>query len=84
MQYASVCLIAGLFGGLLLWYVSGKVQYKLELQADSFAAFVVGKENIISSLKQLDKLSDGDVSKGGISYPTLKKRIENINKQVEM
>ena len=81
MQYASVCLIAGLFGGLLLYYVSGRVQYKLELQADSFAAFVVGKENIISSLKQLDRLSNGDVSKGGISYPTLKKRIENINKQ---
>jgi Zn-dependent protease with chaperone function len=81
MEYGSIALISGLVGGLFLGYAAGKVQYKLELQADTFAASVVGKENITSSLEQLDKLSNGDVSKGGVNYPTLKKRIENINKR---
>ncbi|MCL2501548.1 MAG: M48 family metalloprotease [Bacteroidales bacterium] len=80
MQYLSVFLV-GTFWGLLLWYIPGKIQYKLELQADSFAASVIGNENMISALKRLHELGNNKVPKWNIAYPTLDKRVENIGKQ---
>lgn len=79
VEVISVALIGALCG-LLSYYIPGKVQYKFELQADAFAASTVGKENIISALQALDRLSDGNVSKGGVTHPPLEKRIENIRK----
>ncbi|WP_299107999.1 M48 family metallopeptidase [uncultured Tenacibaculum sp.] len=70
--------ILGLFIGLSFWYIPGKIQYKLELEADSFAAKIVGPEKFKKALIELDVLSSGGVSKGGITHPILSKRIENI------
>lgn len=69
----------GAFAGLLYWYIPGKIQYKFELEADSFASKIVGSENYKLALEKLDALSDGDVSKGGITHPPLSKRIDNIS-----
>lgn len=73
--------ILGLFVGLCFWYIPGKIQYKLELEADFFASKVVGVKEFEKALIELDSLSDGLVSKGGITHPKLLKRIENIYKK---
>lgn len=67
------CLI-----GVLIWYIPGKLQYNLEFKADSFASKWNGKNNLQAALRNLDKLSDGEVSTGGITHPTLTKRLKNI------
>lgn len=73
--------ILGLFVGLCFWYIPGKIQYKLELEADFFASKFVGVKEFEKALIELDSLSDGLVSKGGITHPKLLKRIENIYKK---
>ena len=73
--------ILGLSIGICFWYIPGKVQYKSELEADYFASKIVGAENYEKALMELDLLSNGDVSKGGITHPKLSKRIENIYKK---
>lgn len=73
--------ILGLLIGLLYWYIPGKIQYKLELEADYFASKIVSAEKYEKALIELDFLSDGDVSKGGITHPKLSKRIQNIYKK---
>lgn len=73
----SVFLIGCSFG-LLLYYIPGKVQSKFELEADKYAAEKVGVENYKHALLSLDKISNGRVAKGGITHPTLEKRLKNI------
>lgn len=73
--------ILGLFVGLCFWYIPGKIQYKLELEADFFASKVIGVKEFEKALVELDSLSDGLVSKGGLTHPKLLKRIENIYKK---
>nr|WP_315170241.1 M48 family metalloprotease [uncultured Flavobacterium sp.] len=73
--------ITGAMFGLLLWFLPGKIQYKFEFEADRFAAKYNGEENLINALKKLDEMSNGDVSKGGITHPKLIFRINNILKQ---
>jgi Zn-dependent protease with chaperone function len=73
--------ILGLFIGLCFWYIPGKIQYKLELEADFFASKVIGVKEFEKALIELDSLSDGLVSKGGITHPKLLKRIKNIYKK---
>lgn len=73
--------LIGLIIGLLFWYIPGKIQYKLEFQADLFASKKVGKKVLISALNRLDDISNGQVSKGGITHPTLIKRIKNLKNQ---
>lgn len=70
--------ILGLFIGLCFWYIPGKIQYKLEFEADTFASSIMGSEKYEIALKELDLLSKGDVSKGGITHPNLLNRIKNI------
>lgn len=73
--------LAGGIAGLLLWYVPGKIQYHLEYEADAFAAQVGGPERMIKALKKLDQISDGKITKGGISHPNIQKRLQNIKRQ---
>lgn len=75
----SIGLLGCLYG-LLVWYLPGKVQYYFELEADTYAARKNGKENLISALRKLDVLSNGEVSHGGITHPSLDIRINEINK----
>lgn len=72
--------ILGLLIGLFFWYIPGKIQFQLELEADRFASEIVGKEKFESALNELDVLSAGDVSKGGHTHPKLSKRIEYIGR----
>src|SRR5699024_9845861 len=67
-----------IFYGLPLWLIPGLVQRRLEYQADSFAADVVGKDNYFGTLSKLDQLTDGGVEKGGLTHPALGKRINNL------
>lgn len=66
------------FYGLPVWIIPALFQRNFEYQADYYASKVVGKDDYINSLKKLDKMSNGTVTKGGISHPSLDKRINNI------
>ena len=69
----------GFFYGLPLWLIPSVLQRIFEHQADKYAAKVTSEDNVISALEKLDNLSGGRVSKGGITHPPLKKRIDSIN-----
>lgn len=77
LQPISV-FITGCLIGFLIMYTSGRFQKICEYEADLFAAKKVGVENYIRSLKSLDKITDGGVSKGGVTHPTLEKRIQYL------
>ena len=68
----------GCFASFLVLYVSGIFQKKYEYEADLFAAKKNGIEIYIETLRAVDKTSDGKVSKGGITHPTLEKRIQHL------
>jgi len=65
--------------GLFIILLPSIIQKRCEYSADAFAASMVGKEKYIKALIELDNLSNGLVSKGGLTHPTLKKRIDHIN-----
>jgi STE24 endopeptidase len=77
----SIAFVGGI-AGAIYYYVPAKFQKKHEYEADLFAAKKVGLENYIDALKALDKISDGKVSKGGITHPTLEKRIQYLRENV--
>ena len=80
--YEPISIFAlGVVIGILYWYIPGKIQYKLELEADYFASKIVGAKKYEEALIELDFLSNGDVSKGGTTNPNLKRRIKNIYKK---
>jgi len=78
LQPISV-FITGCLIGFLVIYTSGRFQRIYEYEADLFAAKKVGVENYIRALKSLDKITDGGVSKGGFTHPTLEKRIQHLS-----
>jgi Zn-dependent protease with chaperone function len=73
--------LTGALMGILFWHIPAKIQYNLELKADLYSAKLNGKNTLINALKKLDELSNGDVSKGGITHPGLEIRINNINRK---
>jgi Zn-dependent protease with chaperone function len=68
----------GMFLGLLLVFIPGLVQKKFELEADVFAALLVGKEEYIATLNALNEITHGVMEKNAINYPSLQKRIYNV------
>jgi len=66
------------FYGLPMWIIPALFQRNFEYQADVYASKLVGKDNYINSLKKLDNMTNGTVAKGGITHPSLEKRINNI------
>jgi Zn-dependent protease with chaperone function len=68
------------FYGLPMWIIPALFQRSLEYKADIYASKSVGKNYYVNSLKKLDNMTNGTVSKGGITHPSLKKRIKNILK----
>ncbi|HKJ31331.1 MAG TPA: M48 family metallopeptidase [Balneolales bacterium] len=70
--------IAAVSSSLIFSIIPGYFMRYFEFQADKFSAQRIGNENYIKALLQLDEISGGRVSKGGITHPTLEKRIENI------
>jgi Zn-dependent protease with chaperone function len=77
LNIASIGLVGAIMG-LLIWIIPGKIQYQFEYEADLFSCRKNGRKNLIDALEKLDALSNGEVSKGGISHPTLSKRIQNL------
>jgi Zn-dependent protease with chaperone function len=78
LNIASIGLVGAMMG-LLIWIIPGRIQYQFEYEADLFSCRKNGRKNLIDALEKLDALSNGEVSKGGISHPTLSKRIQNLN-----
>ena len=78
----NIHLLRGLFGGIFyglpLWLIPSFYQRKLELEADKYSAKLTSKDCIIGSLKKLDIITRGAVSKGGDTHPKLKNRINNV------
>jgi len=73
-----IAIHGALFYGLPLWIIPVLFQRNFEYRADSYASKIVGKDNYINSLKKLDNIANGTVTKGGVSHPSLDKRINNI------
>jgi Zn-dependent protease with chaperone function len=78
LNIASIGLVGAMMG-LLIWIIPGRIQYQFEYEADLFSCKKNGRRNLIDALEKLDTLSNGEVSKGGISHPTLSKRIQKLN-----
>lgn len=69
--------------GVFTYYLPNRIMYYLEYEADVYAANQVGPENYIETLKKLDHITKGLLSKGNINHPKLSKRIEKINIQTQ-
>ncbi|MFN7688871.1 MAG: M48 family metallopeptidase [Sphingobacteriales bacterium] len=78
LNIASIGLVGAMMG-LLIWIIPGRIQHQFEYEADLFSCRKNGRKNLIDALEKLDALSNGEVSKGGISHPTLSKRIQKLN-----
>jgi Zn-dependent protease with chaperone function len=74
-------LHGGFFYALPIWLLTSYSQRFFEYEADRFSSEKTSGKLIISALKKLDALSKGKISSGGITHPSLDKRIKNIKKQ---
>jgi len=76
-------LARGITFGLLIVLANeiiGFFQRKMELDADKFAAEIVGKNNIRDALEKLNKITNGKLQVKSISHPTLEVRLSFIQK----
>ena len=67
-----------LFYGFPTFLIPGLFQRKFEYQADVYASKLVGEENYINSLIKLDDLTNGSVTRGGLTHPPLEKRKNKV------
>ncbi|MGB1042771.1 MAG: M48 family metalloprotease [Tenacibaculum sp.] len=72
--------MSGITVGLAVYYIPNKIMYFLEYDADNYSAKKNNKNDIIAALVNLDKLSEGKLTKGNINHPNLEKRISSLNK----
>jgi len=70
----------GVFYGLPMWLIPSLTQRVFEYEADAYASRLVDKKSIIEALNKLNEMSNGKIAKGGITHPSLEKRIDNILK----
>ena len=77
----SVMIVGGSIG-LTQYYFPRLFQKRMEHQADLFAAKLVGVEHYENALKELDKLSEGRVSKGAITHPDMESRIKYLKNKL--
>ncbi|MBL0742643.1 M48 family metallopeptidase [Chryseolinea lacunae] len=73
-----VFLHGAVFYGLLMALIPGLVQRRIEYAADKFAAIHAGAA-YATALTNLNILSEGGLMKGGLNYPSLKKRLARIH-----
>lgn len=73
-----IVLSAAFCSGLIFELIPGFFRKQFEYQADLFSSARVGAATYKEALKQLDRISEGRVSKGGYSHPPLKERVRNI------
>jgi Zn-dependent protease with chaperone function len=81
-EYVLVALV-GAISWVFFYTIPGIIQRHLELQADAFSASMVGVAQYEQALRKLDEITNGEVTKGGINYPTLQQRIDHIKKVVK-
>lgn len=78
----NIHILRGVHGALLYGFptflIPGLFQRKFEYQADVYASKLVGEENYINSLIKLDDLTNGSVTRGGLTHPPLEKRINKV------
>lgn len=79
-DYTEGALVAihGCLLGLLLVVIPGIVQKNFELEADSYAANIVGKEVYSDALLKLNEITNLEMEKETFNYPTLSKRLRNV------
>jgi Zn-dependent protease with chaperone function len=70
----------GLVYGLSSLIILGLVQKISEKEADVYAAKLTSPKHMVSALNKLNQETKGAMEKWSFNYPTLKERIENINK----
>lgn len=73
-------IVVGATIGLTQFYLPRIFQKKMEHEADLFAANIVGVDSYEKALFDLDKLSNGRVSKGAVTHPNLEDRIKYLRK----
>lgn len=66
--------------GLSTVIILGIVQKISEKEADLYAAMLTSPNHVMSALNRLNQESNGAMEKWSFNYPTLKERIENVNK----
>ncbi len=72
--------LTGALMGLVIWVIPNRVLYFFEYHADGFAAKNYNKTAIIETLKKLDEISGGKLTKGNINHPTLTKRLTHLER----
>ena len=75
-----IVAVVGAIGGLVYYYLPNKILYYLEYEADLFSATHNNKEDVISALIKFDDITEGQLSKGNINHPNLKKRLDNLRR----
>lgn len=80
-EYTEGAMVAihGCFLGLLLLIIPGFVQKKFELEADRYAANMVGKEDYCDTLLKLNEITNREMEKTTINYPPLSKRLKSVH-----
>lgn len=78
----EVILIIGhtiFFFCILMLLGTSILQRRFELEADRYSGINFSKTSMIKALLKLDALTNGEVSKGGLAYPTLQTRIKSLD-----
>jgi Zn-dependent protease with chaperone function len=82
-SYPYTTLLVGLHGaigiGLCLPFCIGLFQRKLEKEADTYSAKIVGQERCKSMLIHLNDATSGGLEVWSFNYPKLKERLENVD-----
>jgi len=78
-----VGLHSGFFFGLCLPFSIGLIQRKLEKEADTYAAKIVGSERYKNMLIKLNEVTKGGLETWAFNYPKLKERLENVDAEID-
>lgn len=72
--------IGAAIGGLIFYYLPNKILYHLEYEADIFSAKHNQKQVVMNALIKFDEITNGQLTKGNVNHPNLKKRLENLRR----
>lgn len=66
----------------ILIFFSSAYQRRFEKEADLFSAKSTTGSDIINALKRIDELTNGKASKKALNYPSLKNRIQHVERKL--
>ena len=78
-ELGAVAIGAGI-AGLVFYYVPNRILYHLEYEADLFSAKHNQKQVVMNALIKFDEITNGELTKGNVNHPNLKKRLENLKR----